>query len=515
MYFHDAIIEQDLIPFECSNLMGKKVLVFAPHPDDETLGCGGTLMEHVRYGDEVKIIFLTDGGKGDFAGKFSAESYTDIRRSEAIEACKVLGIDDLEFWDFEDRSLGSSILHFDRVKFCVTEYLPTLIYVTSPLELNPDHRGAANLVWSVIDDCKLECHLAFYEVSTPLQPNSLVDISRVIQDKKQAASCYASQMDPIDYYDLMVSMNRFRSLTIANIGKYAEAFVVMNSERIIGKKLSDYFTLSKYLKPEKGESNPLVSIIVRTQNRTHLLREALESIVRQSYKSIEVVVINDGGCNVDEIVESFKSALNLKLIQLQETRGRSAAANIGLENAKGDLLTFLDDDDIIFPDHIEHLVSGMKAHPEVQLVYSDCVLGLYTFREDGKHDLKEEKKGRFKGIDFNRDRLLQSNFIPIITAMFTRDLIGKSGLLDESLDLFEDWDLWIRMSMHSEFVRLPVITCEYRIFGSRSYDPLPVQMRIYEKYWHLCTPQNLMRWLHTMQVENDALKEQLKKYEDS
>jgi hypothetical protein len=118
---------------------------------------------------------------------------------------------------------------------------------------------------------------------------------------------------------------------------------------------------------------------------------------------------------------------------------------------------------------------------------------------------------RFKGIDYNQDRLYQMNYIPIMTALFKKELLQKSGFMDESLHVFEDWDLWIRMSMHTTFSRLPKVTAEYRIIGDRSYDYLAGQIKIYEKYWQIFTPRKVIEWLHRTQGENDQLRTEIEK----
>ena len=89
--------EQEIIPYEKTDLTGRRVLVFSPHPDDETVGCGGSLALHVRAGDPVKVIFLTNGARGDFSGKTNREEYIALRRKEAMKASQILGIKDIAF----------------------------------------------------------------------------------------------------------------------------------------------------------------------------------------------------------------------------------------------------------------------------------------------------------------------------------------------------------------------------------------------------------------------------------
>ena len=80
--------------------------MLAPHPDDETLGCGGAIALHCQAGDAVKVVFITDGSKGGSYPSVGQESCKRIRRDEGTQACKVLGVEDYDFWEFEDRSLA-------------------------------------------------------------------------------------------------------------------------------------------------------------------------------------------------------------------------------------------------------------------------------------------------------------------------------------------------------------------------------------------------------------------------
>lgn len=505
--------EMDLIPFETSTIGGDRILVMAPHPDDETLGCAGSLMRHVERGDKVKILFLTDGRGGDFEGLYDTSDYIQLREKEAANACQILGIEEFRFLRFSDRKLGHDSSHVDIIKNEITIFNPNSIYVTSPLEINPDHRAAASLVWQATHDLELTGQIVFYEISTPMQPNLLVDITEFKERKMLAASCYSSQMKQINYLDIALSMNKLRTLTVSGSSEFAEGYFVVDRIKALGKKLSDFFTMRKLDKNEPATLKPLVSIIVRTKDRPELLKDALASLANQSYKNLEVILVNDGGQTISDILAGFKNSLFIRSIEHEVTKGRSAAANSGLRQANGSFIGFLDDDDLLFPEHIESLVDFIQKNDQIDFVYSDCLISRFKISPHDNQLTKIEERP-FKGIDYNQERLFQMNFIPIMTALFRKELLDKSGLMDESLEVFEDWDLWIRMSMHSNFSRLPKITADYRIIGNRSYDYLSGQIKIYEKYWQIYTPKKVIEWLHKAQGENDLLRVEIEKLRD-
>jgi LmbE family N-acetylglucosaminyl deacetylase len=233
--------ETEIIPYHLSPPLGEKVLVLAPHPDDETFGCGGTVRLLIESGKTVKIVFLTSGDKGDpehpaAMKKHEEDHITDyslMREKEAVRALKRLGVSDYEFLRFPDRELD---MHFDavreRVYAITTEYLPDTIYSPSEIELNPDHRTTAKLsFWiqrktapALAGEGKW-IRLIFYEVTTPFRPNMLVDITAVFGRKKRAMKKYASQLRSINFIEYITALNTVRALTVH--AGHVEAFWVM------------------------------------------------------------------------------------------------------------------------------------------------------------------------------------------------------------------------------------------------------------------------------------------------
>jgi GT2 family glycosyltransferase len=208
-------------------------------------------------------------------------------------------------------------------------------------------------------------------------------------------------------------------------------------------------------------------VVVRTKDRQNLLRQALTSLVDQSYPRLEAVVVSDGGQDVAGVVEVFKKDLSIQYLRLESGRGRAGAANVGLRQAGGKYLCLLDDDDLFYPNHVAKLIFYLEETGK-DFAYSDCEQGSY--RLEGKNLIPLKSKHLCNGVDFNRDRLHFQNFIPSLCAMFTADLWRQAGPLDESLDYLEDWDLWLRMAALTDLTRLPGITAEYRLLEKPRYD---------------------------------------------
>jgi glycosyltransferase involved in cell wall biosynthesis len=205
--------------------------------------------------------------------------------------------------------------------------------------------------------------------------------------------------------------------------------------------------------------NPLVTIIVRTKDRPKLLKLALQSIASQTYRPIEVVLVNDGGCDLDiEQLCAVLGDVQLNYIRLEKNTGRAHAANIGIENAAGTYIGFLDDDDAIYPHHVSTLVTFLEQS-DYKIAYADTEMVFKEFSaEEGT--FKEVDKDVFS-FDFVYRNLLFGNFIPFNSLCLSRDIVQSANGFDESLELYEDWDFLIRIGKENSFYHLPVITSIY------------------------------------------------------
>ena len=176
---------------------------------------------------------------------------------------------------------------------------------------------------------------------------------------------------------------------------------------------------------------PKVSIIIRTCGRPEVLCGALESVRRQTYNHIEVVVVEDGeNCSEAYIREHF-SDLELQYFSSGEKVGRCRVGNLGMEKATGEYLNFLDDDDYFLPEHVERLVQELGSR-EYQAVYAISEEH-QTKKIQGKQVVKR-KLVRYRQ-PYNKLLLCYLNYIPIQSIMFSRSLFEQYGGFDESLEV--------------------------------------------------------------------------------
>ncbi len=190
---------------------------------------------------------------------------------------------------------------------------------------------------------------------------------------------------------------------------------------------------------------PLVSVIIPVYNRTHLLRATLDSLCRQTYGQIEVIVIDDGSSeDVASIVECYRDQLTLRFERLSSNLGAPAARNHGFDLSQGEYLIFLDADIVLRRDTLELFTRTLREHPGIDVVYS-------AFRFGWK---------KFASRSFDAASLRQGNY------MHTSSLMRRAAFsrFDEHLKKFQDWDLWLTMvERGSKMLRIPRVL--FRIHG--------------------------------------------------
>lgn len=206
------------------------------------------------------------------------------------------------------------------------------------------------------------------------------------------------------------------------------------------------------------DKNDLVSVVIRTKDRPFFLKRAIDSVCNQDYKNIEIIVVNDGGIDVSDIVnyyESKNSQINFEYINNKVSVLRSKAANMGLNMAKGKYLCLLDDDDYFLKQHVSKHVTVQEKNK--------CLWSVSKTAESVENsDGLELEKGPGKIYDFNELKFLFfENYFPSNAVVFQKSLIKKVGEFDKSLQVFEDWDMWIRMYLDMKPIFIDEVTSVY------------------------------------------------------
>lgn len=198
------------------------LLVVAPHPDDEALGCGGIVAANIVAGNEVEVLFLTSGEYG-CPGMDIAKAAA-IREAEARAASMVLGSSIVDFWRLPDGRLAYNEEIRDRLIDLIEDINPDTIFVTHERESHPDHRVAGRLVREAVGKLENKPQVLTYEVWTPLtKADRLFNISGVIDKKTQAIRAHTSQVNRQSFDDSAIALARYRGVMQGRC-EYAEAF---------------------------------------------------------------------------------------------------------------------------------------------------------------------------------------------------------------------------------------------------------------------------------------------------
>lgn len=195
---------------------------------------------------------------------------------------------------------------------------------------------------------------------------------------------------------------------------------------------------------------PLVSVIIPTYNRAHVLERAIQSVLGQTYSGFELIVVDDGSTDgTTELLTDYQDRLT---VLVQDNLGVSAARNAGIGRSQGELIAFLDSDDEWLPDKLMRQVACYSVEKPMYVCHTEEI-----WQRDGKI-VPQKKIHRKQGGSFF-DRALQRCLISPSSVMLSRDLLDAVGWFDEELPAAEDYDLWLRITaFHTvDFVSEPLV----------------------------------------------------------
>jgi glycosyltransferase involved in cell wall biosynthesis len=197
-------------------------------------------------------------------------------------------------------------------------------------------------------------------------------------------------------------------------------------------------------------SCPLVSVIIPTHNRASLIGQTLDSVARQTFRDFEVIIVDDG--STDDTAKLVRNRDETYRYVYQEQRGASAARNLAVREARGQLVAFLDSDDLWLPEFLGEVVGAIQVQPDAALGYSD----FRTMDAYGRI-LRGHRKRQHGGRVTSK--LFASIFIHTSCVVAKREVILDGGGFDVRLEATEDYDLWLRLSLKYPFVSVPKPLC--------------------------------------------------------
>lgn len=252
------------------------------------------------------------------------------------------------------------------------------------------------------------------------------------------------------------------------------------------------------MKPE-----PLVSAVIPTYNRARVVSEAIDSVLGQTYPHVEVIVVDDG--STDDTLEMLKSYGDRIRLVSQENRGPAAARNRGVAASRGEIIAFLDSDDLWLPTKLERQVELLQKTPDSV----PCCLCNITMRWSEK-ELQSFGIARLdpqlsEGIWLNVDEVLATRFVLFNQGIaIRREVLEKLGGFDESLRLLEDHDLALRLSLEGPwaFIREPLVIwreTKGSLYHNAQFEEIKTKeprVRILEKFLAILDQTGKRRGLH-------------------
>ncbi|QUI21841.1 PIG-L family deacetylase [Vallitalea pronyensis] len=230
---HSKIISEDIINayVHVNNRVkcllkpeGKRILVIAPHPDDEVLGCGGTICKHLDEGDFVSIVYLTNGEKG---GTSHEHMVSEQRYHEALKVLAEWKIEKYYFLDLGDQNIIITSESVALLRNIIHQNRIDLIYVPHIMDSHLDHFTANIILANALIDWKtIDRSICSYEVWSPLDANILINISNHIKQKQALLNIYQSQMKHFDFWALSRNLTAYRALASVRVdGGYIKTVI--------------------------------------------------------------------------------------------------------------------------------------------------------------------------------------------------------------------------------------------------------------------------------------------------
>lgn len=402
----------DFPPLVDPSTLPRKVLVLAPHPDDEVLGCGGMLAFHASRGDSVRVVILSGAGSP--------------REEEAARAALSLGLDAPRVHGFRDGGLEEE----DGLSACVArevaEHAPELVYAPSPLEHHPDHRAILRALVEAAFGEDFRCLL--YGVNQPAPRGVLFDITRWREAKRAALEAHATQSLATGLVEKAEALGKAATINVDDPAVLAcEAFSDVGA-----RELASFARRADQLAPVVDDGLPAATAVISSWNKLESVRRNLEGLFRQTRPFARVVVVDNASTDgtAEMIREEFPA---VHLVEMPHSRyGACETFNVGFAQAETPWIAILDDDVVLPPGWLEGATARFILEPETTAVLSTKVVepGMPEVYRDSAALNTERYMSTFRGC----------------ASLAQRELIAEVGYYDERLFIYgNERDLTCRL----------------------------------------------------------------------
>ncbi|WP_442604524.1 glycosyltransferase family 2 protein [Paenibacillus sp. KN14-4R] len=200
--------------------------------------------------------------------------------------------------------------------------------------------------------------------------------------------------------------------------------------------------------------SPLISIVIPTFNRHRVLGELVESIVRQRYTPLEVIIVNDGGGSVEQ-VRSLYPELDIQIVDMEQNVQHVHARNIGVRRAQGEYIMLCDDDDLLTDGHVQRMRDALMEGYD--LAYSDVEIVHYVQGDNGRVPVSRQL------FAYDDDLVAMRKFSTFVPSgcLYRKDIHQTIGEFDEEVFHYWDWDFFLRVANQYRITRVPVASVLY------------------------------------------------------
>jgi N-acetylglucosamine malate deacetylase 1 len=226
-------VEIDKSPLE---IEGQKIAVISPHPDDESIACGGTLSLLAKKRNSIEVVYLTEGEYGvapttHWTPEVGAQLKI-TRRKEAARACEILGVKKYQFLGGNDTQLHLQGKLSEPLARIINESEFDIVFCPWPFDAHSDHAAAYHILRDALFHVRKNVSIWLYEVWNPLLANRIVNIDSAVDKKLEAIAAHNSQKAISDFSKKFVALAEYRSLSLNNC-RYAEAYFVCDKVFVI------------------------------------------------------------------------------------------------------------------------------------------------------------------------------------------------------------------------------------------------------------------------------------------
>jgi len=350
--------------------LGGRILVLAPHPDDEVLGCGGVLAACAATA-AVRVWIASDGAAG-LPGPERARQ-AELRAEESRRAAALLGVSDLRFAGLPDGRLGAEWTLTERIVQAIEDFDPQLVLAPSPLEHHPDHAALASAACAALAR-RPGLRALLYGINTPVPAGVLFDVSAFAAAKHAALRCFASQ-DGAALADKAAALDRARTLNIPG----REVSAVEGFVELAGSQALEYLRRARELAPAQDAGAPAAdpwatTAVITTWNKCKDLCENLDGLRAQTRPFAAIVVVDNASRDDTAAVLAARYPEVRLVVMPHSNFGACETFNIGFASAATPLLAILDDDVVLPPEWLERTVERLQREPESTAIVSTEVV---------------------------------------------------------------------------------------------------------------------------------------------